>query len=241
MIILLTWIINGNFLCLPGFRPPSIATLPCSTPTTSLVLLPAAVIPAETGGCWALLLQSGIQCVSVLGSGIQGRLLFGRHSVRPPGVLSSYSNNRDVMDWWWRLLPFSPHSPQCSSVCVTDEQKLDAQMTRNVPFVWNVRAIWIPSSCSLPTCSLVRLCCCCTRVSQFYGSRLQSKSWKRAETFSGDYELMLKQELGENYERKIILARSQRVITKISMMLISQIAMDFTHAYLPHISKLKVW
>lgn len=47
---------------------------------------------------------------------------------------------------------------------------------------------------------------------------------------------MLKQELGENYERKIILARSQRVITKISMMLISQIAMDFTHAYLPHIS-----
>lgn len=134
------------------------------------------MIPAETGGCWAILLQSGIQSVSVLGSGIQGRLLFGRHSVRPPGVLSSYSNNRDVMDWWWRLLPFSPHSPQCSSVCVTDELKLDVQMTRNVSFVWNVRAIWISSSCSLPTCSIVRLGCCCTWVSHFMEADYSQKS-----------------------------------------------------------------
>lgn len=98
--------------------------------------------------------------------------------------LSSYGCNRDVMDWWWHLLPSSPNVPQCSLVCVTDAQKLEVQMTWNVSFVRNFSAIWIPSSCPLPTCCIVRFRCC-TWVSHFTEA---DYSKKQMEAFCSNYE-----------------------------------------------------
>lgn len=87
---------------------------------------------------------------------LSNRLLSG---IRPESLLiwwkalsvdAGYSKN-GLDDWC--LLLFSPN------VCVMKDQKLEVRMTWNVSFAWTCNAIWIPSSCALPTCSIVWLFC----------------------------------------------------------------------------------
>lgn len=95
--------------------------LPCSTPMTSLFLKLVTVIPAETGGCWAIGCY-GPRCCST-------QLLAVGLTMASTLILP----NRFA----WR------------------ELKLEVEKTSNELFEWNLSAIWIPSSCSSPTCSVV--------------------------------------------------------------------------------------
>lgn len=74
-------------------------------------------------------------------------------AVRLPGV---WVLTVTIETWWIDGGNFSPSAhtvgQECRLACVTDE------MTRTVSLVWNVSAIWIPSSCSVSTCSPVRFC-----------------------------------------------------------------------------------
>lgn len=146
---------SSPFLCLDP--------LPC--PPSMLhshdLIIPAARYRDTRGNRWLLgnTLLSGLGPVLVLGSGM---LTVSRRSVRPPCVwVHAYSNNRDEMRWIedGHPLLFSPNSPQWSLLCVTDEQNLEDPDDPKCVIWRNLSAIWIPSSCSLPTCSIVWLCC----------------------------------------------------------------------------------
>lgn len=124
---------------------PFPCTLPCSTPSTSLVPLPGAVIPIETGGCWAISVQPTIQPAFL-------RFRDGyrcKTSNETARCLSSLSNRKDVMDQQW----------QSSAHTVSTVVGFAWRMSKSLKCWWsemchlykNVSTIWIPSSCNFVT------------------------------------------------------------------------------------------
>lgn len=90
---------SSPFLCLDPLQ----CTLPCSTPSTSLVPLPGAIIPIETGGCWAISVQSRLQPAFL-------RFKDGyccKTSIETARSWS-WSNRKDVMNQQWQSSPLQP-------------------------------------------------------------------------------------------------------------------------------------